>query len=66
VLASYRAEDLRTPGWDQAFASTIEQHESSALRPEDLEGLGKVGLLWVTPITPEKVRRALRERGATD
>jgi len=39
VLGSYRAEELRTPGWEEAFASTIEQLELASLRPEDLERL---------------------------
>jgi PD-(D/E)XK nuclease superfamily len=40
ALVAYRAEDLHTPGWEEAFASTIEQLEAAALRPEDLERLG--------------------------
>ncbi|HEY0194326.1 MAG TPA: PD-(D/E)XK nuclease family protein [Kofleriaceae bacterium] len=39
VLASYRAEELRSPGWDLAIAATIEQLEAAALRPEDLDAL---------------------------
>lgn len=38
-LTSYRAGELVTPGWEEAFASSIEQLESAALRPEDLERL---------------------------
>lgn len=40
VLATYRAEELRTKGWEDAFASSIEQLESAALRPDDLERIG--------------------------
>ena len=40
ALACYRVEDLGTPGWEEAFASAIEQLESAALRPDDLERLG--------------------------
>ncbi len=39
-LATYRAEELRTKGWEDAFASSIEQLESAALRPADLERIG--------------------------
>jgi hypothetical protein len=39
VLYGYRAEELRTPGWEEAFASTIEQLELASLRPADLERL---------------------------
>jgi ATP-dependent Lhr-like helicase len=38
-LASYRVDDLCTPGWESAFASTIEQLEAAALRPEDIAGV---------------------------
>lgn len=37
ALAAYRSEDLRTAGWEEAFASTIEQLELASLRPGDLE-----------------------------
>lgn len=40
ALAAYRAGDLRTTGWEAAFAGTIDQLESAALRPGDLEPLG--------------------------
>ncbi|MEO7734926.1 MAG: PD-(D/E)XK nuclease family protein, partial [Kofleriaceae bacterium] len=40
ALAAYRIEDLRTTGWEEAFASTLEQLEAAALRPEALERLG--------------------------
>ncbi len=39
-LATYRPDDLRTKGWEEAFASSIEQLESAALRPDDLERIG--------------------------
>jgi len=39
-LATYRADDLRTKGWEEAFASSIEQLEAAALRPDDLERVG--------------------------
>ncbi|MDB4952716.1 MAG: hypothetical protein JWO36_285 [Myxococcales bacterium] len=38
-LETYHAEALRTPGWEEAFASSIEQLEAAALRPDDLERL---------------------------
>lgn len=38
-LRLYPAGDLVTRGWQVAFASTIEQLEAAALRPEDLDGL---------------------------
>lgn len=40
ALAAYRVGDLRTPGWEAAFAATIVQLELAALRPEDLEQIG--------------------------
>lgn len=40
-LTSYRVEDLGAPGWEEAFASTIEQLEAAAVSPEDLERLGE-------------------------
>ena len=40
VLALYRVEELGTPGWEEAFASAVEQLESAALRPDDLERVG--------------------------
>lgn len=40
ALATYCAGDLRSTGWEAAFASTIEQLESAALGPGDLEPLG--------------------------
>lgn len=39
TLATYRVEDLCTPGWEDSFSSTIEQLEAAALRPEDLQQL---------------------------
>jgi RecB family exonuclease len=36
ALATYRIDDLSTPGWESAFASTIEQLEAAGLRPNDL------------------------------
>jgi PD-(D/E)XK nuclease superfamily protein len=41
ALATYRIDDMHTTGWEDAFASTIEQLESAALRPADLERLGE-------------------------
>jgi len=51
TLAAYRVEELRTPGWEDAFASTIEQLEAAALRPDDLEQLveprtNDIALIW--------------------
>jgi len=40
ALAAYRVGDLRTTGWEAAFAATIEQLERAVLRPEDLEQIG--------------------------
>ena len=40
VLATYRGDDLRTKGWEAAFAATIEQLEQAALRPDDLDRIG--------------------------
>ena len=42
ALVAYCVGDLCTAGWEAAFAETIEQLESAALRPEDLERLGEV------------------------
>jgi hypothetical protein len=39
--ATYRVDDLRTTGWEAAFAATIEQLELAALRPDDLDQLGE-------------------------
>jgi len=39
-LATYRGDDLRTKGWEAAFAATIEQLERAALRPDDLDRIG--------------------------
>ena len=41
VLATYRGDDLRTKGWEAAFAATIEQLERAALRPDDLDQIGE-------------------------
>ncbi|MEO8840025.1 MAG: PD-(D/E)XK nuclease family protein, partial [Kofleriaceae bacterium] len=51
ALVAYRVEDLCTPGWEEAFASTIDQLEAAALRPDDLERLGEprtndLALIW--------------------
>lgn len=35
-LVGYRTGELDTPGWEAAFASTIEQLEAAGLRPDDL------------------------------
>ncbi len=35
-LVAYLGYDLDTPGWGEAFATTIEQLESGGLRPDDL------------------------------
>lgn len=40
VLATYRGDDLRTKGWEAAFAATIEQLERAALGPDDLDRIG--------------------------
>jgi len=41
VLAEFPLELLQsTPGWDEAFASTISALEEAGLRPADLEGSG--------------------------
>jgi len=40
VLATYRGEDLRTRGWEAAFAATIAQLEQAALGPDDLDRIG--------------------------
>lgn len=39
ALVSYRLEDLRSAGWEDAFATTIEQLESAGLRPTELAEL---------------------------
>lgn len=39
ALACYRTDELETPGWEAAFASTIEQLEEAALEPADLDRL---------------------------
>ncbi|HEX2685061.1 MAG TPA: PD-(D/E)XK nuclease family protein [Kofleriaceae bacterium] len=50
ALMMYRVGDLGTPGWEEAFAATIEQLELAALRPDDLERIGDVRALDLAAI----------------
>ena len=59
-LATYRAEGLRTKGWEDAFASSVEQLESAALRPDDLERIGAPRAMDLATVW-----RALEEDAAT-
>lgn len=78
-LKVYRPQDLASPGWEDAFASTIEQLEKAALRPGDLDALddprvsdlatiwraldADAGSSWTLARVMEKARELLQGSG---